>query len=164
MAKGANQYKMNRKLTCIVGAGVMAAGLLGAQVTQPQPSQRNTASRGAKRGAHGMGRLAKVLDLTPDQRTQAKQIFASSAESNKAVATDLRQARKALADAAKNNASDAEIDRLSQDVGGLAARVTANRTKAFAKLYSILTPEQRQKMDQTREHGARRGMRRTLSQ
>ena len=41
-----------------------------------------------------------------------------------------------------------EIDRIATQQGVLQGQMTAIRTKALAKIYALLTPEQRQKADQ----------------
>lgn len=142
---------MKFRLIHALGTGVIAAGLMAAQTPQPQPQQPNAGQQGraARIGKRGnmMGRMARVLNLTDDQKAQAKQIFKAAAESGKPYRTEMQQARKALQAAAKSNAPAADIDRLSQDVGRAAAQLAANRTKAFAQFYTILTPEQRQKLD-----------------
>jgi Spy/CpxP family protein refolding chaperone len=98
-----------------------------------------------------MGRLANHLGLTEDQKTQARTIFQQSAEAAKPIHDRMRDAQKALAEAAKANAPVAEIDRLSQDVGALAGQLAASRTKAFAQFYSILTQEQKDKLESVQD-------------
>ena len=76
----------------------------------------------------------------------------SSRESSKPVRDQLRQDRQALKDAVKAGKSDAEIDQLSANLGKDTAQITAIRTKAFAKVYALLTPEQRTQADQLADH------------
>jgi Spy/CpxP family protein refolding chaperone len=44
--------------------------------------------------------------------------------------------------------SQADIDRISNNMGPLLAQASAIHTKAFAKFYAILTPDQKSKVDQ----------------
>jgi Spy/CpxP family protein refolding chaperone len=103
-----------------------------------------------------MGRMAQALNLTDDQKAQAKQIFQDAATAGKPLRDQMKQARQALQAAAKNNAANAQIDQLSQQLGVISGQLAANQARAFGKFYSILTPEQRQKLDtlnQNRQNG-----------
>lgn len=135
----------------------LASGMTFAQTPapstqQPQPpAQHRQWNRG-----HMLDRLATKLNLTDDQKQQAKSIMGSARESSKPVRDQLRQDRLALKDAVKTGKTDAEIDQLSANLGRDTAQMTAIRTKAFAKFYALLTPEQRTQADQLRGHS--RGM------
>lgn len=141
-------------VTRVLGAGILAAGLMAAQAPPPaapqQPGQMQM-GRGMMRGrgmmmnrGMMMGRMAQRLNLTDAQKTQAKEIFQAARESAKPVAADLATARKALRDAVKANAPDPQLDQLSAKVGTLEGQLTAIRTKAFSKFYNtVLTQEQR---------------------
>ena len=115
--------------------------------------------------------FATKLNLTDAQKQQAHSILNSARESSKSVTQQLRQTRQGLRDAVKAGKSDADIDQLSANMGNLTGQLTAIRTKAFAKVYALLTPEQRVQAEQLRGHvrgmfmggheggpGARRGL------
>ena len=93
-----------------------------------------------------MGRMAADLNLTDAQKQQAQSIFAAARQSAQPLQEQMKQNREALAAAVKSGASDAEIDRLSNNLAPLLAQSTAIHTKAFAKFYGILTPEQKDKL------------------
>lgn len=93
-----------------------------------------------------MGRLGAELNLTDAQKQQAQSIFSAARQSAKPVQDQIKQARQALAAAVKSGAPDAEIDRLSNNLAPLMAQSTAIHTKAFAKFYGILTPDQKEKL------------------
>jgi Spy/CpxP family protein refolding chaperone len=137
----------------IMGAAALAAGLTFAQTTQPAPAAPGQSQRGqwsqrrAQMRRNMAERLSTYLNLSPDQQTQAKQIFQFARQSAQPVAQQLRDARKALGDAVKTNAPEAQIDQLSANVGNLVSQLTAIRTKAFEKFYGILTPDQKDKMN-----------------
>jgi Spy/CpxP family protein refolding chaperone len=92
-------------------------------------------------------RLAHLLNLTPDQKQQAKAIFQGAHATAQPLTAQMRDARQAIASAVKANAPGAEIDRLSNNAGALASQLTAVRAKAFEKFYTILTPDQKDQMD-----------------
>jgi Spy/CpxP family protein refolding chaperone len=64
----------------------------------------------------------------------------------------LKAGRQQLAEAVKSGKGEAEIERLSNQQGVLMGQLTAIRAKAMEKGYALLTPEQRQKAGQLRDH------------
>ena len=99
----------------------------------------------------GFERMATNLNLTEAQKTEAKAILKQSHEAARQFAPQLKQNREALAAAVKAN-NAAEIERLSAERGNLMGKMTALHSEAFAKIYQGLTPEQRTKADQMKEH------------
>jgi Spy/CpxP family protein refolding chaperone len=136
----------------IFGVAAIAGGLTFAQTTSPTPpadgqTQQGPGARRAQVRHRMAQRLSNYLNLTADQQSQAKQIFQASRQSAQPVAQQLREARKALAEAVKSNAPEAQIDQLSGNVGNLVSQLTAIRTKAFQKFYGTLSPDQKEKMN-----------------
>lgn len=131
-----------------LATGLVAAGLIFAQTTQPAPA---AGTHQHERGAR-IARLVQVLNLTPDQQTQAKAIFQASRTSAQPLASQMRDTRLALANAVKTNAPEAEIDQLSAKAGAIAGQLTAVRTKTFEKFYNILTPDQKDKLNGMMDH------------
>jgi Spy/CpxP family protein refolding chaperone len=131
-------------------AALAAAMALGQNAP---PAQQGRAHRGEM-----MGRFGADLNLTDAQKQQAHSIFSASRESARSIDTQLKQSREALAAAVKSGASDAEIEKLSNNLAPLLAQSTANHAKTFAKFYSILTQEQKDKIGD-RFNGMMFGMR-----
>jgi|SRR5579871_894630 len=133
-------------------APILASGMLFAQAPAPEaPAQPPAQHRQFRRGQM-FERMATKLNLNDAQRSQAKSIFQSARESAQPIAQQLQQARVALRGAVKAGKSDAEIDQLAANAGQLSGQLTAVRTKAFAKFYAMLTPEQRTTADQLGGH------------
>lgn len=86
--------------------------------------------------------ISQRLNLTDDQKQQARQILVASARDSRGLHRQIRDTRSALVQAAKTAGSDAQIDKLSAELGTLTTQATAIRMKTFSKLYAILTPEQ----------------------
>jgi Spy/CpxP family protein refolding chaperone len=129
---------------------VLAAGMVMAQTTPPANTQANTPPRTEQtqnRRATMLQRLTADLNLTPQQQTQAKQIFDQSWQQRKALAPKLQEERAAVINAIKTN-NVREIDRLTQSNSQLNAQAEAIHAKAMAKFYTILDPAQKAKMDQ----------------
>ena len=143
---------MKSRLTTILGTGLLATGLMLAQT--PAPGPQTPAAPGARMHRRGamMQRLGQLLNLTPDQQTQAKTIFQAARANAQPLAAQMHDTRLALANAIKANAPDAEIDRLSNTAGTLASQLIAGRAKAFEKFYTILTPDQKDKLNTVMDH------------
>jgi Spy/CpxP family protein refolding chaperone len=130
---------------------VLASGMLFAQTPAPSnPAQPPTQNRQWNRGRR-FDRMAAKLNLTDAQKQQAKSILQTARGSSKPVAQQLRQTRLALRDAIRAGQPDAAIDQISGNAGSLEGQMTAIRAKAFARVYALLTPEQRTTADQV--HG-----------
>ena len=141
---------MKSRFTMMLIPSLLMAGLMVAQTPQPSPGTTTTPHHGM-RGRFGMAgrlhRMVRLLNLTDDQKTQAKAIFQAGRTSAQPLIAQMRDARSALANAVKSGATDAEIDRLSNNAGAVASQLTALRTKTFAKFYAILTPDQKAKLN-----------------
>ncbi|MGH9720090.1 MAG: Spy/CpxP family protein refolding chaperone [Bryobacteraceae bacterium] len=132
---------MNKKNLIRVGAVVLiATGLFAAQ-------------QGVRRHAMGghMGHFkefaARYLDLTDAQKTQAQAIFDAAKQPAQAVAEQLKQGHDAMRAAMKAGKSDAELQQLAERQGALVGQLAAVHSKAFARFYATLTPQQKEKAD-----------------
>jgi protein CpxP len=147
---------MKNTLFRFAGIAGLASGMLFAQPqappSQPQPpAQHRQWHRGQM-----LDRMATRLSLTDAQKQQAQSILQGARESAKPLAQQLRENRQALRDAVKAGKPDTDIEQLSANTGNLVGQMAAIRAKSFAKIYALLTPEQRLKADQLGGHA--RGM------
>ena len=151
---------MKRRLIQLTTATVMAAGLVLAQNAAPAPQPGHGPGPGRQgarmnwqqRRAQRFQRMATYLNLTPQQREQAKAIMDEARQSAQPIAQQLKQGRQQLVEAVKTAKSGADIERLANQQGVLIGQLLAIRTKAMEKGYALLTPEQRQKADQLGGH------------
>jgi Spy/CpxP family protein refolding chaperone len=106
------------------------------------------------------GMMAAALDLTDAQKEQIRAIHESAATANQAILDQLKPIREQELAAIKAGKSEAELRSLANSAAPLMAQLHANQLVAHAKIYQVLTPEQREKLDKFRaEAGARaRGM------
>ena len=149
---------MKHALLNVAGAAVLAAGMAFAQ-TAPVQNQPHSGRRGAQTGSM-VDRFAAKLNLTDAQKQQARAIFSAARQSSHPVRAQIAQDKQALAAAVKSG-SQADIDRISTNMGPLLAQASAIRSKAFAQFYATLTPDQKTQMDQRLNQpsgGARRGL------
>lgn len=143
---------MKHRLTYVFAAGILATGLAFAQTeTAPRARQGRQAAKAnwKQNRAQRFERIATALNLTPEQREQAKTLMDEARKNAAPVRQQLRANRQLLVEAVKSG-NQAEIDRLSAAQGTLMGQVTAIHTKAFQKGYAMLTPEQRQKAEEMR--------------
>jgi Spy/CpxP family protein refolding chaperone len=140
---------------------ILMAGTLGAQQSTPSGENPSTTTgeRAPRRSHNATRHLSRELNLTPDQQTKVKAIFADARQRGEALAPKMHEERAALKTALKKG-DDREIDRILHQDAQLNADFRAVHVKAMAKVYAILTPDQKTKFDQLRAPGfgrARRG-------
>lgn len=133
---------MRRNLIGLAVVAALAAGVVLAQ----------TAEAGLGKGRPGLGanlrqRVIKALNLTADQKAQAKAIFQAAKTAGAPLRTQLQGIRQQMAAAIKKN-DTASIQSLAGQAGTLQGELMANRADAMAKFYLILTPDQKTKLDQ----------------
>ena len=147
---------MKNTLVRFAGMAALASGMVFAQTPAPPAQPQSPAQRWQHRRGRMFDRMAARLNLTDAQKQQARSIMQSARQSARPIVEQLKQNRLALHAAIKAGKPDADIDQLAAAQGNLMGQATAIRTKAFAKVYALLTPEQRTKADQLGSH--RRGM------
>ena len=104
------------------------------------------ASRLCHRG--GMHTLiAGYLDLTESQKAEAETIFKSAHESAEPFVTQVKQGHEVLVDAIKAGKSEQELGQLTDQQGAVVGKVGKIYATAFARFYTTLTPEQKEKAE-----------------
>lgn len=153
---GENNTDMKHKLSYVFAAGLLATGLAFTQTQTPAPAgpPERPGRPGARmdrqqRMAKHFERIATELNLTPQQREQAKALMQKARTDAQPVKEQLRTNRQQLGEAIKSG-NQAEITRISNQVGQLTGQLTAIHARAMQQGYAMLTPEQRQKAEQLR--------------
>lgn len=107
------------------------------------------------RAAHRFERLAAVLNLTADQKTQIHSIIQQSAEQAKPVHVQVRDNQKAIQQLVHSAAAGPDFDKQLQGLanthGSLAAQLTVIHARTQSQIWALLTPEQRQKAEIVRQ-------------
>ena len=133
----------------LIAAGLVAALAGGTAVAmdQPQgPGRRGPGPRGAF-GAGGMDLGLRGIDLTDEQRQQVRSVMESHQAELQQLAATMREAHRALAEAANAESLDeAAIRARSAAVAGALADEAILRAKIRAHFFALLTPEQQQQM------------------
>jgi Spy/CpxP family protein refolding chaperone len=138
---------MKRQLIKIATVAALAAGMAFAQAAAA-PSKPGRA--GIKLGAAVRQRILANLNLTDAQKAQAKEIMQQARTAAQPVRQQLQQSRQSLAAAVKND-DTVQIQSLAAAQGALQGQVLAIQSTAKAKLFAILTPEQKAKAEQTQQ-------------
>jgi len=142
-------------------SGSVAAGLVYAM---PSGSGEHCqhGGRGMGSGQHGMdaeshvNRMAERLDLTTEQRDKVRAIVDKSRPRNRELRDKLSENRKQLQTLTQQGtAKESEIRKLADNQGKLIADKIVQRSKVQAEVNAVLTPEQREKMQQHSEHRGR---------
>ncbi|HJQ68693.1 MAG TPA: Spy/CpxP family protein refolding chaperone [Blastocatellia bacterium] len=146
----------------LVLAVAIAVPVVLAQSTDDggRKGRRDHAGQFGKRGG-GMGRLFSQLDLTDAQKAQIKQIHEDSREQLRPLAEQIRAKRHEIRQAQQSGSADEALIRQKlTEIAPLEAKMMAERARIHEQTLSVLTPEQRTKLEQLREQfKSRRGER-----
>ena len=91
-------------------------------------------------------RISTQLNLTDQQKQQAKDIFSSERQAAHSARQELRQERKSVRLAIQAGKPAADIQQLAKNEAPQLGELAGLRAVAFAKFYSVLTPAQQQKL------------------
>lgn len=111
-----------------------------AMFSQNQPGPPDAATMAQRHIQH----LTTLLNLTPEQQQQALTIF-NSQPNPESDHEGMRSAHEALKAAITSNDNNG-ITQAANLIGSLMAQNIANEAKAYAALYQILNPDQRNKL------------------
>jgi Spy/CpxP family protein refolding chaperone len=146
----------------VSGAVVMAQEQQVPTTAAPGVQQRNRGDRMARRGKRRHMRRARLgaglrgLDLTEQQKQQARAIMRANFDGNKTQIEELRQLRQKARDGALSDADKARAKELRN-------QLQQSRINARTQLASLLTEEQKAKLEERiknrREHRERFGRR-----
>lgn len=93
-----------------------------------------------------LDRMSTTLNLTDQQKQEAKTIFKSEREAARPTRQELFTEKKAVRGAIESGKPAAEIQQLAAKEGPALAKLAGMRAEAFAKFYGELTPAQQQKV------------------
>jgi protein CpxP len=101
-------------------------------------------------GAAHMKRFAEKLGLSDAQKQQMSQIRKADFERNKQLYTDFRAKRQEFRQL--KQANDPRAESVKGELESMKTQVTAARQAAHEQILGVLTPEQRQQLEQWREN------------
>ncbi|UTW44260.1 Spy/CpxP family protein refolding chaperone [bacterium SCSIO 12696] len=100
---------------------------------------------------HTFKRMAKHLNLDQSQREQARAIHEEMRPQMRELKKESREVRKALGEAVRNGASQAEIEALAAQQGELHGQLVAKRAEMKGRIHDLLTDEQKQQLEEHRQ-------------
>jgi len=128
----------------IVAILAIAVASVGAIVIFAQRSSHGGKHEGF--GHRGMGMIFKKLDLTEEQKAQAKEIVQAGFEKNKGVFEAMKANREKMKAATANGAFDeAVVSQIAAEQGQLAAQLIVEKERVKSQIFAILTDEQKAK-------------------
>jgi protein CpxP len=167
---------INHKLQSLAAVGIMSLSLavpvVFGQGTPAQQGDTTTNSpkdgkgwhgrRGGGFGHHGMGGIFRALNLTDAQKAQAKQIRESHQASIQALREQIRAKHMEIRQSEQGGTfNEALATQKLTEVAGIQAKLMGEEFQIRQQMLSLLTPEQKAKLDQLRtEWKAKRAERR----
>jgi Spy/CpxP family protein refolding chaperone len=152
---------MNRTTKTLLLAATLAGGLATAAAYAVPPAAGpcgGYGARGAGFGGPGMGagmgpggrieRMADMLDLTKEQRDKVRAIVDKARPETRALRDKLTDNRKQLQAATQQGGKDAEVRKLADAQGKLMADMIVLRTRVHGEISAVLTPAQREQLEQ----------------
>ena len=134
------------------------------QGARPEWRGRHGNRGGGDHKGHGFGGMRaggffRGLNLTDDQKAKMKQIRESFAETNKPLREQLRAKRQELRQASEGGTfNEALATQKLTEMASLEAKVMGERFKLHQEMLSVLTPEQKAQLEQSKaQFKARRG-------
>ncbi len=158
---------MTRSIPSALGvAALISTGLVYAQQQQPpqQQQQQQQMQRPPRAGMrHGMmgGRMAQYLNLTPEQQQQMRDIRQQARTEAQPYMDQLRAARTEIVNLIKSGASPDAVGQRAQQLTAANANaiqeLAAIKARTAARMYNLLTPEQKDKAIKMHEQWGQRG-------
>jgi protein CpxP len=146
--------KLNR-IQSIVAAIILAAAVaipvaLAQSTDDGSKGHRGHKGQFGRRG--GEGRIFSQLDLTDAQKAQMKQIRQNSREEMRPLMEQIRAKRQEIRQAqAGGTVDEALVSQKLTEIAPLEAKLMSARGRIHQQMLSVLTPEQRTKLEQLRE-------------
>ena len=161
-----NVNRIKSVIAALVLAVAIAVPAVLAQATDDggRKGRRDHSGHFGRRG--GEGRMFKNLDLTDAQKAQIKQIHENSRAEIRPIAEQVRAKRQEIRQAREGGTvNEALVTQKLTEIAPLEAKLIAERARVHEQMLSVLTPEQRTKLEQMREQfKSRRGERKARKQ
>jgi len=140
------------------GAATLVAlalsGVAGAQGQEP----RGPRSGGGPGGPSPIERMMERLGLSEDQRAAVHAVIEKDRETMRPLGEAARQAHEAFQKALDAEAPDAtQVGQLALAMNAAQKKLDAARKAEMEKIKAILTPEQRERLEQAMQRGPGRG-------
>lgn len=148
--------KFTNRFRVMAMAALAAVGIAGVALAQgPGGGNRPPFGSGGPFSGGGpggmlMGMMGHALDLTDAQKSQIQTIVQSAFQTNQATINQLKTLREQEIAALKAGKSEQELRTLAQTASPVITQLHAAKLVTEAKVYAVLTPAQREKLDKMR--------------
>ena len=150
--------KLNR-IHAVAFAAIMALAIavpFAIAQSKDAGGQRQRHAEGRERGMRGGGRMGgaifRNLDLTDAQKAQMKQIRESHSQSLRPLMEQIRAKRQEIRQASESGAfNEALVTQKLSEIAPLEAKLMGERSRLHQETLSVLTAEQKAKLEQSRE-------------
>lgn len=133
----------------LVMAIAVAVPVAMAQSSDSGGKERGFHGRG--HGRHGGGMMFRNLDLTDAQKAQMKQIRETSFQNLRPVMEQIRAKRQEIRQANQDgNVNEALVTQKLTEIAPLEAKLQAEQARIHQQMLSVLTADQKAKLDQQR--------------
>jgi len=158
MEERGNMSKRNR-IYAIAFAAVMAIAIavpIGIAQSKDAGGQRQRHAEGRGQGMRGgermMGGGFRDLDLTDAQKAQIKQIRESHSQNLRPLMEQIRAKRQEIRQASEGGTfNEAVVTQKLSEIAPLEAKLMGERSRLHQETLSVLTAEQKAKLEQSRE-------------
>jgi Spy/CpxP family protein refolding chaperone len=136
------------------------AAAVGLALAAGAGSAAYAGGEGGHRGVHGRGGFHgfRALDLTDEQRTQAKAIFEEQRKASEPQRAQMRELRKQMREMLDGGKADATaVGQLAIQTHAIGQQLREARERGHERLLAILTPEQKAKLEQMKSERGKRG-------
>ena len=150
--------KVNR-IHVIAFAAAMALAVavpIGIAQTKDASGQKRQNAEKREHGRRGGGRMAgavfRNLDLTDAQKAQMKSIRDNHSQSVRPLMEQIRAKRLEMRQASEGGTfNEALVTQKLTEIAPLEAKLMGERSRLHQEMLSVLTPEQKAKLEQSRE-------------
>jgi len=147
------------RIHAIVFAAALALAVavpIGIAQTKDAGGQKHQKAQRGERGRRGEGRMAgaffRNLDLTDAQKAQMKSIRDSHGQSVRPLMEQIRAKRTEIRQASESGTfNEALVTQRLTEIAPLEAKLMGERSRLHQEMLSVLTAEQKAKLEQSRE-------------
>jgi periplasmic protein CpxP/Spy len=144
--------RIQKTALAVVMALAVAVPIVTAQSTDEGGKRGRSEWRGQGRRGDGHMRGFRNLDLTDAQKAQIKQIHESSRESLRPITEQIRAKRQEIRQASQGGSfNEALVSQKLAEIAPLEAKLMGERFRIHQATLAVLTPEQKAKLEQSRE-------------
>ena len=132
----------------LVAFGVLSVAAAGVTAGAAQKAGEGHGGPGFRRGGFMLGRMARALDLTDDQKASVKALMEEQRKAAEPLWQQHRELRQQIRQQLDSGSPDpATVGRLTIQASGVGKQLRDARAQTKERLAALLTPEQKTRLD-----------------